>query len=332
MKNKIKFGIIGCSSIAERNTIPAIIQAKNVELGFIGSRTLDKAKGFAKKFSCQNYGNYEEVLEQEDINAVYISLPIGLQEEWILKSAKCGKHILCEKSATISYKSAKRIVDTCKKNKVHVSEAFSFVYHPQHKKVLEIIKKGKIGNSFSFSSKFGFILPISNKNFRFKKSLGGGVLNDIGCYIIRASKMIFQSNPLSVNCNLYFDKKNEVDLKGNIFIEYPNNRIAVGLFSYCDTFQSTYDIWGSMGKISLERAFNIRKNMKAKINVQTGNKNKVIQLAQYDQFELMIKEFCKKLSPHTLNNFISEEELLNQALVMDKARKSSKTKKTIVLN
>jgi predicted dehydrogenase len=332
MKKKIKFGIIGCSSIAERNTIPAILQSRNAELGFIGSRSIEKAKQFSKQFTCFNYGNYDEVLEQEDIDAVYISLPIGLQEKWILKAANHGKHILCEKSAITSYKSAKKVVDTCKKNKVHVLEGFSFVYHPQHDKIIKIMKQGKIGNNFSFSSKFGFDLPFSNKNFRFKKSLGGGALNDIGCYMIRASNMVFQSKPLSINCTLFFDKKKEIDLKGSILIEYENNRIAIGLFSYCDMFQSTYEIWGSKGIISLERAFNIRKNMKAKINIQTTNNNKSIQLAQHDQFELMINEFCKKLSSRTLNNLIFEKELLDQALIMDKARKSSRMKKTLVFD
>jgi len=175
MKNKIRFGIIGCSSIAERNTIPAIKQAQNSDLRYIGSRYHHKAQKFSKKFSCRYYGSYEDVLETDDVDAVYISLPITLQEEWVLKSAKAGKHILCEKSAATSYKSAKKMVNACKKNNVQILEAFSFVYHPQQKKVLEIIKKGTIGKIFSFSAKFGFVLPYSTNNFRFKKSLGGVV-------------------------------------------------------------------------------------------------------------------------------------------------------------
>ena len=107
---KIRFGIIGCSSIADRRTIPAILRAENSELTFVGSRSQKKAEKFAKKFSCKNYGSYEEVLERKDVDAVYISLPIGLQEKGALDSAKAGKHILCEKSTTISYKSAEKIV------------------------------------------------------------------------------------------------------------------------------------------------------------------------------------------------------------------------------
>jgi len=332
MKKKIKFGIIGCSSIAERNTIPSILEAGNAELQFIGSRSVEKAKKFANQFSCVNYGNYDEVLEQKDVDAVYISLPIALQEEWILKAAKHGKHILCEKTATTSYESAKKIINICKKNQVRVLEGFSFVYHPQHEKVIKIINQGKIGNNLSFNGKFGFNLPFSTKDFRFKNFLGGGALNDIGCYMIRASNMIYQSKPLSVNCSLSFDKKTEVDLKGSILIEYSDNRTAFGLFSYCNMFESTYEIWGSKGTIYLERAFNIRKNMNAKIRIQTENNKKNIKLVQYDQFELMVTNFCKNLLSNTLNNLDFEKELLNQALIMDKARKSDKMKKTFVFD
>ena len=255
---KIKFGIIGCSAIAERIVIPAILKAKNSELEFIGSRSEGKAKKFAKKFSCRNYGSYKEVLERKDIDAVYISLPIALQEKIVLDSAKARKHILCEKSVTTSFHSAEKIIQSCEKNNVHILEGFSFIYHPQQQKVLEYIKNNKIGTVFSFIGKYGFVLPYSKKDFRFKKELGGGVLNDVGCYLIKTSRMIFKTNPISVNCNLYLKKKNGIDLKGSVYMRFPNNRISVGLFSYLDSFQSKYELWGEKGIISLERAFNAK--------------------------------------------------------------------------
>ena len=81
MHSKIRFGIIGCSSIAEKSTIPAITKTSQAKLQMLGSRSVKKAKKFANKFSCDLYGNYEEILERNDIDAVYISLPIGLQEK-----------------------------------------------------------------------------------------------------------------------------------------------------------------------------------------------------------------------------------------------------------
>ena len=73
MKSKIRFGVIGCSTIAKKSTIPAILTDKNSTLGMIGSRSIGKAKKFAKEFSCSEFGNYDDVLKNDSIDAVYIS-------------------------------------------------------------------------------------------------------------------------------------------------------------------------------------------------------------------------------------------------------------------
>lgn len=327
---KIKFGIIGCSSIAERTVIPAILKAKNSELSFVGSRTEEKAKKFAKKFSCKKYGSYKEVLKNQDVDAVYISLPIALQEKMVLNSAKAKKHILCEKSATTSFRSAEKMIQTCKKNNVQILEGFSFIYHPQQQKVSEYIKNNKIGNVFSFVGKFGFALPYSKNNFRFNKELGGGVLNDVGCYLIKASRMIFKTNPISINCNLYSEKKLDVDLKGSIYMRFPNNKIAVGLFSYLDSFQSNYEIWGQKGSISLGRAFNAKYNVSTSIQTTIKDKTKRIKIKPTNQSEKMISYFCNTII-NSKNKTNLNNEFLNQALVMEKARLSNNMQKTILL-
>ena len=156
MNKKLKFGIIGCSSISERSTIPAIQKSSFAELKMIGSRSETKAKEFAKKFDCVKFGSYENILDDNDIDVVYISTPIGTHEEWAIKAAKAGKHVLCEKSSTVSFKSAKKMVDTCIDNKVRILEGFMFRFHPQHKKVKDLISDHSIGKSFLFNGNFGF--------------------------------------------------------------------------------------------------------------------------------------------------------------------------------
>jgi predicted dehydrogenase len=139
MDKKLKFGIIGCSSISERSMIPAIQKSDSAELVMIGSRSETKAQEFAKKFGCDKFGTYENVLDDDTIDAVYISTPIGTHEEWSTKAAEVGKHILCEKSSTTSFESAKKMVDCCIDNKVRIMEGFMFRFHPQHKKVKDLI-------------------------------------------------------------------------------------------------------------------------------------------------------------------------------------------------
>jgi len=321
MKSKIKFGIIGCSSIAKKSTIPAIITNKNSIVEMIGSRSITKAEKFAKEFDCNKFGNYEDVLKNENIDAVYISLPISMHEKWAIKAAKAGKHILCEKSLTLSYASSKKIVKECKNNNVKIRENFVFKFHPQHKKILDIITKNKIGTVHSFSAKYGFNSLFSNKNFRFNKKLGGGALNDIGCYLISACSHVFKDLPTSVFCNLEINKKFNIDYRGSILLTFSKNRTALVSFSYDDYFQSTYDIWGTRGLIRTERAFNVSKNMKTSIYLNQNDKIKKILISPANQFQLAIEDFCSKIKYNSNNNF--EKEILNQALIMDAVRRSS---------
>ena len=321
MKSKIKFGIIGCSSIAKKSTIPAIIIGKNSVLEMIGSRSIIKAKKFAKEFACNKFGNYDDVLNNDNVDAVYISLPISMHEKWAIKAAKSGKHILCEKSATLSYDSAKKIVKECKNNNVKIMENFVFKFHPQHKKFLDLIKQNTIGNIHTFSAKYGFNLSLSNQNFRFNKKLGGGALNDVGCYLISASTFIFNDLPTSVFCNLEINNKFNIDTRGSILLTFSKNRSALISFSYDDYFQSTYDLWGTKGLIRIERAFNVPKDMKTIISLNQNDKIKKILIPSANQFQLTIEDFCTKIKHNSNNTFV--KEFLNQALIMDAVRKSS---------
>ena len=321
MKSKIKFGIIGCSSIAKKSTIPAIISNKNSTVEMIGSRSITKAKKFAKEFACNKFGNYDDVLKNENIDAVYISLPMSMHEKWAIKAAKAGKHILCEKSLTLSHNSAKKIVKECKNNNVKIIENFVFKFHPQHKKILDIIAKNKIGTIHSFSAKYGFNVLFSNKNFRFNKKLGGGSLNDVGCYLISASTFIFNDLPTSVFCNLEINNKFNIDTRGSILLTFSKNRSALVSFSYDNYFQSTYDVWGTKGLIRTERAFNVDKDMKTMISLNQNDKIKKIIIPSANQFQLAIEDFCNKIKYDSNNTFA--KEFLNQALIMDAVRKSS---------
>jgi len=327
---KLRFGIIGCSRIAESSTLPSILNSKLAVIQFIGSRSQNKSKKFAEKFRCSNYGSYDDVLENKDVDAVYISLPVGLHEKWTIKAAKYGKHILCEKSSTTSFKSAKKMVSTCKKNNVRLMEGFMFRFHPQLLKVKELIKQNYLGKLYTFSGYYGFT-SISRNDIRFNKKLGGGILNDAGCYPICASRIIFDEEPISVFCNLFIDKKSQVDTKANLYLKYSNMKSAYLAVGYDLSYQSTYSLWGTKGILSMKRAYNIPPDMRAIITL-TSKKTNRISIKPVNHFLLMLDYFSKVLTRKIKPNFNFEEDLLKQARIMEAARKSFQTKKIISIN
>lgn len=327
MKRKLRFGIIGCSRIAYSSTIPAILESEYAEIEIIGSRTKAKANKFAKKFDCKKYGNYQDVLNDNNVDVVYISVPVGLHEKWSILAARAGKHILCEKSSTTSYKSAKKMILEAKKNRVRIMEGFMFRFHPSIQKVSEVIKKNKIGKIFSFQSRYGFP-AISKKDIRYQKELGGGILNDAGCYPICASRILFNEEPKSVYCNLITEQKNKIDEFANILLTFQDGKISEMNVGYGLFYQSIYEIWGSKGMLSLSRAYNIPSNMTASLKINT-EKSLEIQINPINHFKLMIDNFSKEILGIKKCEFEFERDLLNQAKVLEAARRSNQEKRRV---
>jgi predicted dehydrogenase len=329
MRKSLRFGIIGCSSIADRITIPSMVESKFSRLENIGSRSTIKAKKFSEKFNSESYGNYEDVLNDRNTDAVYISLPIGLQEKWIIKAANAQKHILCEKSISTSLKSIKKIISVCKKNDVSVMEGFSYRFHPQQKEVERILNQKKIGVIRNFSSYF--LLPIlpSVNNFRFNKKLGGGILNDVCCYIINASRLIMKDEPISVTCKLFKNKKFNIDNNGIIYMVFPDNRTAVGVFGYEKMYLTECRIFGSKGFVNIDNYYNINKTSKAKIDIITRRKT-TMKINSVNKSKLMIEYFCKKIFDSNHTN--SMNEIIKQGIAMEASRISNLKEKTVFLS
>lgn len=329
MKAEIKFGVIGCSKIAEKSSIPAIKSSKNSTLQMVGSRINSKAEKFAKKFSIPEFGSYDEVLENDKIDAVYISLPISLHKEWCIKSAKAGKHILCEKSSSSSFLDSQKMIKEAEKNEVRIMEGFMFRFHPSHKKVKELIRSESIGKIYSFFGRYGFQWPPKN-DIRFKKDLGGGILNDAGCYHICASRMIFEKEPTGVLCQSVLDK-NGVDVKTTIHLKYSETQFAQMVTGYGLSYQSSYSLWGTKGFLRLSRSYNIPANMNPIIALNFEDKRKDILIPAANHFKIMIESFSNEIKKKGTCDFIFEDELLKQAKVMDASRKSFEQNKFIEL-
>ena len=327
--NPLKFGIIGCSRIARKSVIPAILQSEFTELEIIGSRTIEKSKEFSTEFNCKKNGTYDDVISDDSINAVYISTPIGTHAELAMKAASAGKHVYCEKSATDSFTSAKEMVECSKNNNVRIMEGFMFRFHPQHQKVQELINNNKIGDLDSFYGSFGFP-SFPEGDIRYNKELGGGFLNDSGCYPICASRMIFDQEPLSVFYHNSIDSKTGVDVKGTSILTYKNNKTANITYANGNYYQAKYEVWGSEGVISLDRAYSVPSDFITKINLQynikntwEGRKNEIIKVEPTDHFLKMIDMFCMEINGNGKLSLNFEKELLNQAKVMEAHRLSN---------
>ncbi len=181
---KIKWGIAGCGRFAENSFLPAIRFTRKSNVTSLYSRDFNRAKSLAEKFSIQNsFDNYDEFLKS-DIDAVYVASSNLHHYEQVIKAAKAGKNILCEKPLAITSKQAEEMVSVCKENNVLLAVNYVHRFHPLVIKAKELIVDQKLGKLVSIDVHFNIDFPPDN-NFRFKKELsGGGALRDIGTHMI----------------------------------------------------------------------------------------------------------------------------------------------------
>ena len=125
--DKIRIGILGCSGIAKKSMISNFISSGNFEVVVHASRTLIKAKEFSNEFGGEYLEGYQNLIDRDDIDCVYISLPTGMHYEWVMKSLEANKHVFVEKSITTSFEKTQHLIKEAKIRKLCVFENFMFI-------------------------------------------------------------------------------------------------------------------------------------------------------------------------------------------------------------
>lgn len=317
--NKLKIGILGCANIAKRSVIPAILAIPEFELIAIASRTEQKAKEFADEFGCEVVVGYQQLLDRKDIDAIYMPLPTGLHEEWVLKALEAGKHILIEKSLAMSSESAQLMVKKAKEKGLLMMENFMFLYHGQHNLVKDLMAQNKIGELRCFRSSFGFP-PLANDNFRYNKTLGGGALLDAAAYTVRVSQL-FLGDDLTVAASNLNYMNAEVDIYGGAYLKSKTGAFSEVAFGFDNFYQCNYELWGSKGKITAQRAFTPSPDFKTTITLEVQGEVFNYEVGAENHFVNLLNEFKRCIFENDMES--KYVEILNQSRLLQELKDKS---------
>jgi D-xylose 1-dehydrogenase (NADP+, D-xylono-1,5-lactone-forming) len=252
---KVRWGVLSTAKIAQREVIPAIQRAENAEVAGIASSS-GKAAEVAAKFKIpKSYLEYEEMLQDPEIDAIYIPLPNHLHKKWTIEAAKHGKHILCEKPASLSGEETREMVDFCREKNVKFMEGFMYQFHPQHDRVREIIAAGEIGEVKFMRASFSFFLALREGNIKTDPNKGGGSIYDVGCYGIHAIRNVLKSEPTEIQVHGEMDPEYQVDTSAFGYMKLQNGVTAYFDCSFDMTFRAEYEVIGTKGLIKVPRAF-----------------------------------------------------------------------------
>jgi predicted dehydrogenase len=266
-----KIAIIGTGGIAEKMAM-TIGAMQGVEKYAIASRDLSKAQAFAEKHKfTRAYGSYEAMLEDEQIQLVYIATPHSAHYEQARACMMKGKAVLCEKAFTATASQAERLLNLSKEKNVFITEAIWTRYMPLSKTINEVIASGIIGTPRMLSANLGY--PISWKERIIKPELAGGALLDLGVYCINFALMAFGTDIQKI-LSVCTKTDTGLDAEESITFVFNDGKMAV-------LHSSMYAKTDRLGVISGDQGYLIVENINnpQHITVVTGNYETV---ARYD--------------------------------------------------
>lgn len=252
---KIKWGVIACGGIADRRTIPGMMLSEKAELVAVMDTNIEISEKCKEKYGAKYaFGNYEELLALDEIDAVYIASPVFCHKEQTIAAAKAKKHILLEKPIALTVAEAEEIKSICEENNVKVSVGFLMRFHGYHQRIKEIIASGKLGEIVSMRGQFTCWYPETEGAWRQKKTLsGGGALIDMGIHVIDLMQYLSGLKAISVAGFTQTQTFNyEVDDSANVMLKLENDAVAYveSSFNIPDEASiSKLEIYGTKGSI-----------------------------------------------------------------------------------
>ncbi len=309
---KLKWGILGAARVNER-LLPAIIEAPNSQLVAIASRRAGAAKATLEKYApChQNvtcYDDMDALINDKNVEAIYCPMANEEHAEWALKAIAAGKHVLIEKPMALTVKDIEVIEQAATKNNVKVMEGFMYRFHPQHKRVQEIVESGLIGDVLSARASFSFLMKQA-RMYRINRNMaeGGGAMWDIGPYAIHSLRWCFAQNgiPAEPKSVIAHAKLNEhgADIVTSGVLDFGQDADGRARFGHFDisferSRKSEYEIIGTKGWVKCHATWVFQNDVPVISWALEDGKFAEERFAPSNHFTLEIEHF----SDYVLNN------------------------------
>lgn len=254
--NHVNWGILATGTIARRFA-RTLAESETGTAVAVASRAQAKADAFADEFGiAQAYGSYDDLLADPRVDAVYVSTPHPQHAEWVIRAARAGKHILCEKPAALTFAQAEPAVEAARENDVFFMEAFMYRCHPQTARLVDIVRSGEVGEIRLIRAMFSFQTERDPRGRLFANALGGGGILDVGAYCMSMARLLAGAarglpfaEPLSVKALARLDPSEGTDLYSTAILEFDGGLLAELTSGVLLNQPSTVTVYGSLGSI-----------------------------------------------------------------------------------
>ncbi|KRX06389.1 hypothetical protein PPERSA_05002 [Pseudocohnilembus persalinus] len=336
-KKKYNFGILSTANISIK-LAQAIDDSSDANLYGIASRSLEKAQKWTKEnnYNIKTYGSYQELLDDQNIDLVYIPLPTGYKYEWAVKAAEKGKHILVEKPlcGETDTQQLQQLLKLCKEKNVQFMDCTMFVHSPRTLQIEEKLKNQELGQICQVIAGFSMYFSPENReeNIRSKLDLEPlGALGDMTWYSCMATNVGFQFEKPEKFQALSWKKAENGSIyqfSGAIF--YSNNRIAYVDGSYCEALRDSFQIVGEKGNLRVTGFVGGDNEESGKLSVYTHRfkgagsyvqamnmeQAQTINMEKTDQVVCMVNDFVDLVKNNDQSQKWGKRTQMNQSFVV----------------
>jgi predicted dehydrogenase len=222
--------------------------ATGVEVVAVGSRNRERAAAAAAELGIPRaHGSYEAVLEDPDVDAVYVPLPNGLHADWAIRALEAGKHVLCEKPLTRSPDEAEVVFDVAQQAGRVLAEGFMWRHHPQALRLVALVQEGAVGTLRLVRGSFAFDLSGSPDDVRWSGALAGGALMDVGCYCVSAVRLLAGEPVEAAAVRVEGGTGVDAVLAGTL--RCPGDTIGIVDCAFAGTHRHSLEVVGDEGRI-----------------------------------------------------------------------------------
>jgi predicted dehydrogenase len=262
-KDKLGVALVGLGGYSTSQLAPALQQTENCYLAAIVTGTPAKEKLWADKYNIPkkniyNYQNFDDISANQDIDIVYVVLPVSMHKEFTIRAAQAGKHVISEKPMAITSGDCEQMISACRKAGKKLSIGYRLRFDPFNREMMRLGQQKVYGKPFQIDCANGFVYKDDPNAWRLKKAMaGGGGLMDMGIYCIQAARYVTGEEPVYVTAReekTKWDLFKEVDETVFFDLEFPSGCIAKGTSSF-NMDVSSLQVKAEKGEFGLSHAY-----------------------------------------------------------------------------
>ena len=324
MADAVRWGIVSTADI-NRKLIPGVQASGKADLVAVASREQSRADAYAREWGIERaYGTYEELLEDPEIEAVYIPLPNTMHCEWSVRALEAGKHVLCEKPLSRHPDEVAEAFDAADRADRFLTEAFMYRHNPQTLRLRELVADGAIGELRLIRSTFSYGL-YDESNIRLRTDVQGGALMDVGCYNVSGSRLL-GGEPQHVYGEAWFGPSG-TDWVTTGILRFPGDVIATFDCGTALPGRDELEAVGSEGSLFLDDPWHA---FHPGIEIRRDGEVEQVALEPADSYRLEVENLSDAIRGEG-TPLLGREDALGQARVLEALHESATSGRRIAL-